>query len=228
MEKVLLCWSSGKDSALALYELRRSKEYEVVSLLTTVTEGYDRISLHGVSRTMLRRQVEALGLPLTEVYIPQNASDDDYGTRMTAALRKFQKAGVNRVAFGDIFLADIRQYREDNLRQIGMEGIFPLWGRNTAALARSLITLGFQAITTCVDTRSLSTDFAGRIIDNSFLKALPSGVDPAGENGEFHSFAFAGPVFRKKVAFKPGEMVQRGDFCFCDLIPEENADVRQH
>jgi len=221
MEKILLCWSSGKDSALALYELQRSKEYRVVSLLTTITETYDRISLHGVSRALLRRQVTALGLPLTEVDIPPEASDDEYGTRMRTAPDKFQQAGVNNVAFGDIHLADVRQYREDNLDRIGMRGVFPLWGRESAVLTQSFIDLGFRAVTTCVDTRTLDTSFAGRIIDNGFLDDLPPGVDPAGENGEFHSFAYGGPVFRQTLHVRAGEKVQRGDFCFCDLMTEE-------
>jgi uncharacterized protein (TIGR00290 family) len=220
VEKVILCWSGGKDSALALHELQQGSNYEVATLLTTITEDYDRVSMHGVRRSLLEEQARHIGLPIERVFITKDASNDDYASRMTAALNRYKRQGVLRVAFGDIFLEEVREYRERNLARVGMRGLFPLWGKDSAELARSFITLGFQAIITCVDTRALDKSFSGRLLDAAFLDDLPSGVDPCGENGEFHSFVFDGPVFREKVAFEIGEQLLRGSFHFCDLIPK--------
>ncbi|MFH0846442.1 MAG: ATP-binding protein [Chloroflexota bacterium] len=219
-EKIVLSWSSGKDSAMALYELQRAGGYEVVSLLTVLTEDYDRVSMHGVRRTLLERQAEELGLPLEEVFISKGAANEEYERKIESALIKFKNMGVSSVVFGDIFLQDIRKYREDNLARVGMKAIFPNWGRDTGGLVRESIRLGFKAVITCVDTRVLGRRFAGRLIDGAFLAEIPEGIDPAGENGEYHSFVFAGPVFRNEVPIAIGECVLRDQrFYFCDLLP---------
>ena len=219
-EKALLAWSGGKDSAFALYEIRKSKDYELLSLLTTITEDYDRISMHGVRRTLLEAQAESIGLPLCKVFISKNASDEEYKSRMKEAMTKFKNEGVSSVAFGDLFLEDVRRYREENLSQVGMGAIFPLWKRDTAKLAEEFIELGFKAIITCIDSKVLDRKFAGRMFDENFLSELPPNVDPCGENGEFHSFVFDGPIFRAPVRFKTGEIVLRENrFFFCDLLP---------
>jgi uncharacterized protein (TIGR00290 family) len=219
MEKILLCWSGGKDSAMALHELQKSRKCEVISLLTTITEGYDRVSLHGVRRALVRKQAQSLGLPLEEVFIPQDCPDQEYESRMRAALAGFREAAVSRVAFGDIFLEEVRRYREDNLSRLDMKGLFPLWGRDTAELIPSFIALGFQAVTVCVDAKVLDNGFVGRILDRDFLASLPAGIDPAGENGEFHSFVFNGPIFKEKISYGLGDKVCRDSLHFCDLLP---------
>ncbi len=205
---------------MALHELQRSKKYEVSALLTTVTEEYDRISMHGVRRVLLERQADSLGLPLEKVLISKNISDEEYGRKMREVLEKRRAAGASCVAFGDVFLEDVRKYREDNLSQIGMQGVFPLWKRDTTELAHRFIDLGFEAVITCVDSKVLDSRFAGRTFDERFLSELPSGVDPCGENGEFHSFVYAGPIFQKRISHKRGRIVLRDDrFHYCDLIP---------
>lgn len=219
-ERILLSWSGGKDSCMALHEIQKSNGYEIV-LLTTVTEDYDRISMHGVRRTLLERQAESLGLHLVKVYIPKKSTQEEYELRMKEALTKHQKKGANSVAFGDIFLEDLRRYREENLYRIGMRGIFPLWRKNTSELIRRFIDLGFKAVVTCVDPKALDPSFAGRVIDDDFISQLPVHVDPCGENGEFHSFVFDGPIFEREVKFSLGEVVLRDSFYFCDLLPDE-------
>jgi uncharacterized protein (TIGR00290 family) len=178
MERVIFSWSSGKDSALALYELRKNKDIQVTALLTTLTEGYDRVSMHGVRRVLLQEQAAALGLPLVEIVISQQASNEEYETKMHAALTAAQAQGVTAVAFGDIFLEDLRQYRQDNLARIGMQAIFPLWKRDTTDLVQQMLQAGFKAIVTCVDTRVLGQEFAGREINPEFVAALPPAVYP--------------------------------------------------
>jgi uncharacterized protein (TIGR00290 family) len=221
MEKVLFSWSSGKDSALALYELQKNKDYEVIALLTTVTAGYERISMHGVRRELLVQQAAALGYPLTEIVIPQKATNEQYEDQMRRALAGYQGQGVNCVAFGDIFLEDLRAYREKNLAQVGMQGIFPLWKRDTRELVHELGRTGFKAIITCVDTQALGKEYAGREINENFLEGLPENVDPCGENGEFHTFVYDGPNFSRRIAVEPGEKVLREDrFYYCDLKSE--------
>jgi uncharacterized protein (TIGR00290 family) len=220
-EKILLSWSGGKDSALALHDLNKSQQYDVAALVTTVTEDYDRISMHGVRRVLLEQQAHALGLPLEKVLITKNASNDEYEQKMRALLDKYYAEGIRAVAFGDIFLEDLKKYREDNLARVGMTGIFPLWKKDTTELARGLTQMGFGAITTCVDGHVLGQAFVGRLIDRQFLSELPPTVDPCGENGEFHSFTFAGPIFRERIPFAKGSVVLRDDrYYFCDLIPE--------
>jgi uncharacterized protein (TIGR00290 family) len=219
VEKVLLSWSGGKDSAMALYEIRRTQKYEILSLLTTVTEDYDRISMHGVRSTLLQQQAQSLGLPLEKILIPKNTSTEEYESKMEITLTKFQQDGVSSVVFGDIFLEDIRKYREEKLSQIGMTGLFPLWKRESANLTQAFIDLGFKAIVTCVDSKVLDKTFIGRLIDERFLAELPANVDPNGENGEFHSFVFEGPIFKERIPYTIGEVVLRDSFYFCDLLP---------
>jgi uncharacterized protein (TIGR00290 family) len=220
LEDVLFCWSGGKDSAMALRALQTGRDCRIIALLTTITEEYNRISMHGVRRTLLERQAESLGLPLHAVLIPPQCINATYEERMKDALAKHYAQGVRRVAFGDIFLEDLRVYREKNLAQIGMQALFPIWKRDTRELAREFVRQGFRAMTVCVDPRVLDASFAGRELDASFFADLPNGVDPCGENGEFHTFVFDGPVFKTPIAFRIGEKVLRDDFCFCDLLPE--------
>jgi uncharacterized protein (TIGR00290 family) len=222
MKKVLLSWSGGKDSVLALHVLQRAGAYEILALLTTVTEEYDRVSMHGVRRKLIERQAASVGLPLEIVFIPKEITNEEYGAKMRAVLEKYLAAGVSAVVFGDIFLEDVRRYREDNLAKIGMEGIFPLWDRDTAEVAHTFIDLGFQAVTTCVDSQALDKKFIGRILDKQFLSELPSTVDPCGENGEFHSFVYDGPILQEQVLHTKGEIVLGdGRFYYCDLIPAQ-------
>jgi uncharacterized protein (TIGR00290 family) len=221
IERVIVSWSGGKDCGVALYELLRSGQYEVAALLTTVTKDYNRISMHGVRRVLLKRQIDLLGFPLEEVFISKAASNEEYEAQMLRVLTKHKEGGVSAVVFGDIFLEDLRQYRESNLAKLGLKGIFPLWKRDTSKLADSFVALGFKAIATCVDTNVLDRQFAGRIIDARFFAELPKTVDPCGENGEYHSFVYDGPIFRAPVAWSIGEVVLRENrFCYCDLTPE--------
>lgn len=216
--RILFAWSSGKDSALALYELKQRENIEIVSLLTTVTEGYDRISMHGVRRTLLAEQAESMGYPLEEIVIPQNCSNEIYEARMRQSLDKYSREGIQSAAFGDLYLQDVRNYREERMAQVGMRCLFPLWDRPTPELARKFIDLGFRAFIACVDTQTLPKEFAGREFNEDFLRDLPAGVDPCGENGEFHSFVFDGPIFRNPIKVQPGEKILRDNrFYFCDL-----------
>jgi uncharacterized protein (TIGR00290 family) len=218
MEKVLFSWSTGKDSALALHELQKRNEFDILALITTVTDDYNRVSMHGVRRELLHQQAAALGLPLREIGISKNASNDEYENKMQQVLVSAQAEGATAVVFGDIFLEDLRKYREEKLAQLGLRGIFPLWKRDTHALASEMIDLGFKAIVTCVDTQVLGQEFSGRLIDTQFLQDLPEKIDPCGENGEFHTFAYAGPIFRQPIGFEVGEKVLRdGRFYYCDL-----------
>lgn len=220
MEPILLSWSGGKDSAFALDALRRSGQYDILALLTTVTEGYDRISMHGVRRELLHRQARSAGLALEEVWITRQATNEEYESQLLALLTRYKARGVRRVAFGDLFLEDIRRYREKNLSKVDMEGLFPLWGLPTGELARDFVARGFAARLVCVDTAQLDGAFAGRSFDGAFLADLPASVDPCGEKGEFHTFVSDGPVFAEPVTYKTGEKVLRGPFAYCDLLPE--------
>ena len=224
MEKVLVSWSGGKDSAVALFEILKMQNYEIAALLTTVTEDYDRISMHGVRSILLEQQVAALGFQLEKVLIPKNASNEEYESSMGMMLAKYKRAGVRTVVFGDIFLEDLRKYREDRLASLGLQAIFPLWKRDTLELAHSLNGMGFKAISTCVDSQTMGKQFVGRLIDEQFLSELPALVDPCGENGEYHSFVFDGPIFKESVSFTLGEVVLRENrFIYCDLIPGKKA-----
>ena len=228
MEKVIFAWSGGKDSAISLYEIQKSKRYKIVSLLTTITKDYDRVSMHGVPRTLVEQQAYSLGLPIEEVFISKSSSNKEYDSKMGEILTRFKQAGVSSVVFGDVFLAGVRKYREDNLSKLGMKGIFPIWRRDTAELTRSFIALGFQAVITCVDSRFLDKSFVGRMLDKHFLAELPPNVDPGGENGEFHSFVFDGPIFNERISYKLGERVLRDSFYFCDLLPEGVKPLQNH
>lgn len=219
-EKVLFTWSGGKDSAMALYELEMTEGYEIAALLTTITEDFDRISMHGVRTALLEQQAESLRLPLEKVYITSNASNEEYEAKMRGKLAHYQGQGVPSVVFGDVFLEDVRKYRESNLAKIGMKGIFPLWERDTVELAHTFIDLGFKAVVTCVDSDVLDGKFVGRVFDERFLSELPDHVDPCGENGEFHSFVYDGPTFRERIPYRKGKIVLRDSrFYYCDLIP---------
>jgi len=219
-EKVIFCWSGGKDSALALWALREEEGVTPAVLLSTLTEEYERVSMHGVRRSLLRRQAAATGLPLVEIEIPAECPNDVYESRMEAAFASIELAAVGEVAFGDLFLEDIRAYRESRLAQAGRRARFPVWGRDTAALARRFLAAGFRAILVCVDPRKLDPSFAGREYDERLLAELPAGVDPCGENGEFHTFVTAGPVFAQPIACRRGEVVERRGFVFCDLLDD--------
>jgi len=213
----LLAWSGGKDSALAFYQLKRM-DIEIAALLTTVTEGYDRISMHGVRRELLAEQADSLGYALEEIAIPQNCTNDIYEQRMQQTLEKYHQKGIESAAFGDLFLEEIRAYREERMRRIGMQCVFPLWGKSTAGLAEEFASLGFRAIVVCVDTRALGREYAGREYDGDFVKDLPAGADPCGENGEFHTFVYDGPIFTRPVRVQRGEKVLRDNrFYYCDL-----------
>ena len=219
-EEVLFIWSGGKDSALALYELRKTQRYGIAALLTTVTEDYDRISMHGVRRALLEQQALSLNIPLDIAYITKDSSNEEFEARMKEKLLQYKSQGISSVVFGDIFLEDLRKYREDNLAQVGMQALFPIWKRDTDELAHTFIALGFKAVITCVDSQSLDKKFVGRAFDKRFLSELPPSVDPCGENGEFHSFVYAGPIFSESIRFRKGEVVLRDNrFYFCDLVP---------
>lgn len=221
-EKVLFSWSGGKDSALALYEIQKTGNYEICALLTTVTEYYVRTSMHGVRIDLLEHQARSLGYPLEKVIIPRSASNEDYESRMQGILERYLGLGVSQVVFGDIFLEDVRKYRDEKLAKLGMKGIYPLWKRSTAKLAQRFLSLGFRAIITCVDSNTLDGRFAGRQFDALFLSELPPTIDPCGENGEFHSFVYGGPIFHETIEYTRGSIVLRDNrFYYCDLIPTQ-------
>ena len=212
-----LSWSGGKDSALALWALSAEHAIEPRALVTTVTEEYARVSMHGVRRELVERQAAAAGLPLVEVRIPPRCPNDVYEGRMEQALASSQLRGVEAVAFGDLFLEDIRAYREERLAAAGKRAVFPIWGRDTSELGLSFVAAGFEAFLVCVDPRQLDASFAGRSYDEALLGDLPEGVDPCGENGEFHTFVHAGPIFGERVECEVGEVTMRDGFAFCDL-----------
>jgi len=212
-----LSWSGGKDSALTLWTLRR-QDVEPEALITTVTDSYDRISMHGVRRELLARQADAAGIPLIEVRIPPACVNEVYEARMAQAFASPPLSDVEEVAFGDLFLEDVRAYREERLAATGRRGLFPLWGHDTGVLAREFIAAGFQARIVSLDPRTLDASFAGRAYDEQLLADLPASVDPCGENGEFHTFVHAGPIFSQPVACETGEVVEREGFIFCDLL----------
>lgn len=227
METILMCWSGGKDSCFALRQMRQSANYDIAALLTTVTRDYDRISMHGVPRALLRLQAESLGVPLREVFISAECSNAEYEAAMGEAFASFRHQGIEAVAYGDLFLADIRAYRDALMARNGMRAIYPVWGHDTHELARDFINLGFKAVTCCVDTQQLPEEFVGRILNETFISDLPVGVDPCGENGEFHTFVFDGPGFSKPVPLRIGERVKRGRFAYCDLqLLSETAQVQ--
>ena len=217
-EKILLSWSGGKDSCMSLYELQRSG-YSDVTLITTITEGYDRISIHGVRRELLEMQADSLGLRLSAVYIPKDSTNEQYESCLKETLAEHREEGIGKVAFGDIFLEDLRYYREKILKDLGMKAIFPIWERDTAELLREFIELGFKAVLSCVNPKFLDISFAGRDIDGEFIELVPEGVDPCGENGEYHSFVYDGPIFGEELKLRQGEVVLRDEMYYCELLP---------
>jgi uncharacterized protein (TIGR00290 family) len=244
-EKIIFCWSGGKDSALALNRILQGNRFEVATLLTTCNEHFQRVSMHGVRVELLDQQAAAIGLPLEKVFVSQRSSNEEYQQKMSACLLAHKSRGVTACAFGDIFLEDLKRWREENLAKAGLRGIFPLWKIDSRELIREFIALGFGSVVCCANDAYLGEDAVGRNIDTQFIASLPVEVDPCGENGEFHSFAFAGPVFRQPVRFKIGEKVYRPveatpltdanssyvcppsprrtkGFWFCDLLPDRN------
>lgn len=233
--KALFNWSSGKDSALALYKILQEDQYEVKTLLTSINKEFQRISMHGVHVLLLEQQAALLNIPLTKMELPKEPSMEEYQEIMNTTMSEIQAQGITHSIFGDIFLEDLRQYREKQLNSIGMQSVFPLWKQNTATLIQEFLKLGFKTIVTCVNGTYLDKSFAGRIIDQQFLDDLPENVDPCGENGEFHTFTFDGPLFKSPVLFEIGETVKKTYpkpksnpedqdedyvFWFCDLIPK--------
>ncbi|HXT98659.1 MAG TPA: ATP-binding protein [Polyangia bacterium] len=216
--KALLAWSSGKDSAWTLHVLRAQNEVEVVGLLTTINQVFDRVAMHAVRTELLRAQAEAAELPLWPVPIPWPCSNAEYEAAMAAAMARARADGITHVAFGDLFLEDVRRYREERLAPTGVTPLFPLWGTPTDALARRMVEGGLRARLTCVDPKSLDARFAGRDFDAALLAELPATVDPCGEGGEFHTFAYAGPMFRRPIPIRTGEIVTRDGFVFADLL----------
>mgnify|MGYP003675908648 CR=1 FL=1 len=242
-EKALFNWSGGKDSSLALYKLQQSQEFEIACLLTSISQKYQRISMHGVRSELLEMQAKNIGIPLVKMEIPDMPSMEVYEKTMRETLSELKREGITASIFGDIFLEDLRTYRETKLAELDLKGIFPLWKQPTKNLIREFLDLGFKTITTCVNEKFLDKSFVGRVIDEDFLKDLPSDVDPCGENGEFHTFVYDGPIFSESITFEVGEKVLRkyeapktednSDQCFskdkedpakygfwyCDLIP---------
>jgi uncharacterized protein (TIGR00290 family) len=228
MKKAFFNWSGGKDSALALFKLIQQGTYQIDCLLTTVNSKYKRISMHGVREELLEQQAIEIGLPLKKIYLPEFPEMEVYDRVLTVNLASFKKQEVDTAVFGDIFLDDLRTYRENQLKPLGLKAHFPLWKEDTNSLIREFIDLGFKTIVTCVSDNHLDKTFAGRIIDKEFIKDLPNGVDPCGENGEFHTFVFDGPIFKKPVNFTIGEITYKkydndedkhleNGFWFCDI-----------
>lgn len=219
MAKACVSWSSGKDSAFALWEARRDGELDIACLLTTVNETFSRVAMHGVREALLDRQVAALGIPCIKVAIPSPCPNDVYESRMREATARLEAEGITHMIFGDLFLEDVRAYREARLAEAGMTGVYPLWGRDTATLAQEMVDSGLVAHLTCIDPRRLDRSFAGRRFDAALLADLPAGVDPCGENGEFHTVVTAAPVFADAIDVVVGDVVARDGFVFADLIP---------
>ncbi len=214
----LLSWSSGKDCAVALHRLRQSKEFEVRGLFTTLNRAHKRVAMHAVSDHLLRLQAKAIGLDLLEIDLPDPCSPESYGEIMAAFLERVERTGIERIAFGDLFLEEVRRYREEAMRGSGIEPLFPLWGISTQDLSRELIRSGFRMYVTCVDSRVMPREFAGREYDKRFISDLPEGVDPCGENGEFHTFVFDGPIFRRPLSVLPGQIVERDGYIYADIV----------
>lgn len=219
MKRILLSWSSGKDSAWSLHILRQQHEYEIVGLLTTFNQSADRVAMHAVRRELVERQAAAAGVPPWPVFLPWPCSNEQYELLMAEACAKAVRAGIEGIAFGDLFLEDVRAYREKQLTGTGLEPIFPLWGQPTSVLARTMIASGLRAKLTCIDTKQLDAAFAGREFDENLLTDLPANADPCGEKGEFHSFVYAGPMFDGEIPVTAGGRVVRDQFVFADLLP---------
>ena len=219
--KVIVSWSSGKDSAMALYKIVKSNEFEILAILTTVSDMFRRVSMHGVREELLDQQANSIGIAVEKVRIPYPCPNEVYEQKMVELLRNYESKGVSHVVFGDLFLEDIRRYREDKLAEVGFTPIFPLWKENTKELAKTIIRVGFKAVVTCVDPKKLDPKFAGRYFDEMFLNEIPANVDACGENGEFHTFVFDGPIFRNRIEMTVGDRVFRDGFQFVDLVPRK-------
>ena len=222
MKRTLLSWSSGKDSAWSLYLLRQQNEHEIVGLLTTFNQAANRVAMHAVRRSLVEAQARTAGIPLWDVDLPQPCSNEDYESIMKQTCKAAVQSGIECIAFGDLFLTDIRAYREKQLENSGLQPIFPVWGTPTAKLAHSMIKSGVHAKLTCVDPKRLSPEFVGREFDEQLLSDLPPEVDPCGENGEFHTFVYAGPMFGHNLSVEVGEIVSRDGFVFADLSLNQN------
>ena len=218
-EKIVLSWSGGKDSVLALHEILQSDKYKVEALLVNLVEETDKIVMHDVPIELVERQATQLGQSLHKIYLPTTRTNEQYLARVGEVLLSYRAQGIRRVAFGDLFLEDIRQFREKSLAAISMNGLYPIWARNTEKLARDFIESGFKAIIICVDGDVLEETFVGRLFDHDFLEELPSNIDPCGENGEFHTFVFDGPIFSHKVPFRIAGKRHEERFYYCDLLP---------
>jgi len=225
MKRILMSWSSGKDSAWALHLLRKRADCELIGLLTTVNTEFDRVAMHGTRRSVLEAQAEAVGLPLWVVPLPWPCSNEIYETRMREVCRRAVDEGIAGVAFGDLFLRDIRTYRETQLKPTGLEPLFPLWEKPTAALAREMIAAGLRAKLTCIDTKQLPSSFAGREFDAALLSDLAREADPCGERGEYHTCVYAGPMFNAPVALEAGEIVTRDSFAYADFRLSRTAKI---
>ena len=219
-QKIVLSWSGGKDSMLMLHRLLEQGGHEIVALITTVLAGESKVVMHEVPQALLEAQACALGFPLYTLELPRDAANAVYEEKFTGLLQRLKRRNVDSIAFGDIFLRDIRAYRESFLDKIGVQPLFPLWHTDSQVLAEEFTELGFKGVTVCVDSRALDASFAGREMDSGFFKSLPAGVDPCGENGEFHSFVYDGPLFKDRLRFSKGEVTQRGSFYYCDLTAE--------
>lgn len=235
MHKTYFNWSSGKDSALALHHLSQNPDYKIEKLVTSINANNNRISMHGLRRTILNEQVQAIGLPFQSIEMPENITMEEYGKIMGDATDLLKKEGYTTAAFGDIFLEDLKEYREKKLKEVGLNAVFPLWKRNTKEVIHEFIELGFKSIVVSINSELLDKSFVGRMIDHNFIDQLPENVDPCGENGEFHTFCFDGPIFSKPVPFEigekvyheypaPNEDVKTIGFWFCDLIPRNSFE----
>jgi uncharacterized protein (TIGR00290 family) len=222
--KTMLSWSSGKDSAWALHVMRSDPAIEIVGLFTTINEAFDRVAMHAVRRELLEAQARACGLPLHIITIPYPCPNAIYEERMGTFVSQMKSQGVEAMAFGDLFLEDIRSYRQERLAGTGITPLFPVWGADTRALAAEMIAAGLKAHITCVDPKKLDASFASRTFDAKFIADLPDGVDPCGENGEFHTFAFSGPMFRAPISVTRGDVVERDGFVFADLLAAGSKD----
>jgi uncharacterized protein (TIGR00290 family) len=226
--KVLVSWSSGKDSAWMLHRLRQDSAIEIAGLLTTMNEAFDRVAMHAVRRSLVEAQSRAAGIPLRTISLPWPCSNEDYESRMQTAVAQAVEEGFTHVAFGDLFLEDVRRYREDRLVATGLAPLFPLWGIPTAQLADEMIDGGLRAILTCVNPKHLDRSFAGREFNRALLRDFPTGIDPCGERGEFHSFAYAGPMYAESVAVTPGDVVDRDGFVFADVSSALGGPLDSH
>jgi uncharacterized protein (TIGR00290 family) len=219
-EIVLFTWSGGKDSALAFYNVSMNRKYKITALFTTVTDEYKRTSMHGVRETLLEKQAESIEIPLDKMFITKDCSNEEFETRMQKKLLYYKRKGVSTVVYGDIFLEELRSYRENNLAKLELKGLFPLWKTNSSEIAAVFMDLGFKAVVTCIDSEKLDKKYIGCEYNEEFIKGLSDRIDICGENGEFHTFVYDGPIFKEKIHFKKGEVVLRDNrYYFCDLIP---------